>query len=162
VSRSNLAVDDQLVIGLPRLQRLFAGEGQQMLGESAPRDSFVDHPGDDGELESFSTASPEFRWFSDDCQDIVEVMGNAAGERNGAILSLPIRSSAAILSVRSRMAPLNTNPSRRFNAVTLSSTLISRPSRRRASISMRRPRIRFAGAQEARCPTRGRHGGFPE
>ena len=48
------------------------------------------------------------------------------------------------------MKPLNTTPSRRRSAVMLSSTLISLPSRRSASISMRRPRIRtFAGAQKA-------------
>ena len=45
-------IDDQRVdVGLPRLERLLAGERQQMLGElGAARGGLVDHPRDGGEL----------------------------------------------------------------------------------------------------------------
>ena len=64
-----------------------------------------------------------------------------------------LRSSAAIVSVRSRMKPLNTVPPWRRSAVTLNSTLISLPSRRSASICRRLPEDRaFVAAQEAGEP----------
>jgi hypothetical protein len=52
-----------------------------------------------------------------------------------------MRSSAAILSERSRAKPLNSTPVRVRIAVTLSSARNSLPSRRRTRISRRRPRI---------------------
>ncbi len=76
-------VDDQRVdVGLARLQRLLAGEGEQMLGKiGAACGGFVDHPGDGGELRLLlDRVGQDLDRSGDDRQDVVEVMGDAAGE----------------------------------------------------------------------------------
>ena len=76
-------VDDQRVdVGLARLQRLLAGKGQQMLGQlGAARGGLIDHPGDGGKLRLVGDRLGEdFDGAGDHGQDVVEVVGDAAGE----------------------------------------------------------------------------------
>ena len=65
-----------------RLERLLAGERQQMLGEiGAARRGLVDHPRDGGELRlALDGIGQDFDRSGDDRQDVVEVMRDAAGE----------------------------------------------------------------------------------
>ena len=76
-------VDDQHVdVDLARLQRLLAGEREQMLGEiRAARGGVVDHPGDRRELRLLlDRVRQDLDGAGDDRQDIVEIMRDAAGE----------------------------------------------------------------------------------
>ena len=76
-------VDDQRIdVGFPGLERLLAGERQQMLGKvRAARCGFVDHPRDGGELRlALHRIGEDFDRSGDDGKDVVEVMGDAAGE----------------------------------------------------------------------------------
>ena len=76
-------VDDQRVdVDLARLQRLLAGEREQMLGEiRAACGGVVDHPGDGRELRLLlDRVRQDLDGSGDDRQDIVEIMRDAAGE----------------------------------------------------------------------------------
>ena len=76
-------VDDQRIdVGYPRLERLLAGERQQMLGEvGAARRGFVDHSRDGGKLRlALDRIGQDFDRSRDHGQDIVEVVRDAAGE----------------------------------------------------------------------------------
>ena len=109
-------LDDQRVdVGLPRLQRLLAGEGQQMLGQiRAAFGGLVDHLGDCRELRSVGDCvGQDLDRAGDDREDVVEVVRDAAGELPDRFHLLRLAkscSSAAIFSVRSRMKPLNKYP----------------------------------------------------
>ena len=65
-----------------RLQRLTAGEGQQMLGEvGAPRCRGADHVGDLGEMRTvLDRLAEDFDGSGDHGENVVEVVGDAAGE----------------------------------------------------------------------------------
>ena len=65
-----------------RLERLLAGEREQMLGEiGAARRGLVDHPRDGGELRlALDRVGQDFDRPGDHGQDVVEVVRDAAGE----------------------------------------------------------------------------------
>ena len=69
-------------VDLARLQRLLAGEGEQMLGQiGAAFGGLVDHPGDGRELRIVGDGIRQNAdGAGDDGQDIVEVMRDAAGQ----------------------------------------------------------------------------------
>src|SRR5262245_10099781 len=76
-------IDDERVdVDLARLQRLLAGEGQQMLRQlGAARGGIVDHPGDRGELRLVGDGfGQNLDCSGDDGEDVVEVVGDAASE----------------------------------------------------------------------------------
>ena len=76
-------VDDQRIdVDFARLQRLLAGEREEMLGEvGAACGGVVDHPGDGRELRLlFDRVGQDFDGAGDDRQDIVEIVRDAAGE----------------------------------------------------------------------------------
>ncbi len=76
-------IDDQGVdVGAARLQRLTAGEGQQMLGQvGAPRGRGGDQVGDLGEMGALlDRVAEDFDGSGDHGQDVVEVVRDAAGE----------------------------------------------------------------------------------
>ena len=76
-------IDEQHVdVGFARLQRLLAGEGEQVLGEIGTACCcFVDHPSDRRKLRLFGDRiGQNLDGSGDDGEDIVEVMGDAAGE----------------------------------------------------------------------------------
>ena len=84
VGRSSLAAssDQRIDVDLARLQRLLAGEGEQMLGQlRAALGGIVDQLGDGGELGPVGDrVGQDADRAGDDGQDVVEVVGDAAGQ----------------------------------------------------------------------------------
>ena len=104
-------IDHQRIdVDLARLQRLLAGEGQQMLGQiGAARGGFVDHLGDRGELRLvLDRVGEDLDRSGDHGQDIVEVVRDAAGElaERFHLLGLPDAVLRRDRSVRSRDEPV--------------------------------------------------------
>ena len=81
-SSFNVSSDQRVDVDLTRLQRLLAGEGEQVPGQvGAAIGGFVDHLGDSRELRIVRDAfGQDSDGAGDDGQNIVEVMRDAAGQ----------------------------------------------------------------------------------